>query len=279
MKTHGLILGLLALPACLPLSVRAGLVVEMRLATKSQRPTEQSDVVFSVEKKQARLDITKPKAMSMIMSGQSIITLNPEDRTYTDMSEDKLQEMQQAQSKMMAQMAESMKDMPPQMRAMLEKKMAQAHQGEPDTPLDAGDDESAVLRAAGEKRRVGKWNCALYNYETDSGQLLKQLCVVPIKNFGLSQNDLKAMMTFGEDLLSRHPAMKRSRMSRSIQKFKAEYKRVIGLDKISVYSTEKHAGITTESTVKRIYKKALGPELFEVPEGYKLINPLSRART
>jgi uncharacterized protein DUF4412 len=111
---------------------------------------------------------------------QVLRIINPEKKSYTEMTKADLDAMGAQMSGMMAQMQEQMKNMPPAARAQMEAMMKKVGSTAP---------TGTEYRKAGADK-VGKWACDKYEgYQ--GGQKTSELCTVDPKTLGFTTADFQ----------------------------------------------------------------------------------------
>ncbi len=189
-----------------------------------------------------------------------LITINPADKTYTEMS---LQDLKQAQKQAMewmkslrAQMEEKLKKMPPESREAMQKKLDSLPAGM------FGDEKPAkiTVKATGKKEKINGFPCQEYEVYED-GELSTQYWLAPsvsTQAFDAYQKELsewlEGMGPLGANRLKEW-----------------EYIRDKGFP-IKVTRVKPLAGkISFDREISKVEEKSLDASLFQPPEGYKRV--------
>jgi hypothetical protein len=122
---------------------------------------------------------------TMIFDGarQVIWTIEPEAKSYTEITREDLERVSAQMSQMMAQMQQRMKNMPPERRAQMEQMMRgrgmSMAPGKPEYQKTGSD-------------RVGKWACDKYEHAAD-GVKEDEVCAAGAAALGLAPGDLNVL--------------------------------------------------------------------------------------
>jgi hypothetical protein len=163
-----------------------------------------------------------------------------------------MEEMAAKLEKAKAQMADSMKNMPPQQQAMMKKLMGGKMAGGAADALP-----HYVKKASGEK--AGKWTADRYEAEKGAGNVHK-MWTVPYGTIGLKASDLDAL----------------KEIAKFVEKFgqnKSDYfnfdRKDMGFSGVPVKTDVVEKGKTVSSTLlKEAGPKSFAASTFEVPAGY-----------
>jgi hypothetical protein len=134
-----------------------------------------------------KIEMQGEKGMTSVIfrGGKQVFwMINDQDKTYREMTKAQMEEMAAKLEKAKAQMADSMKNMPPQQQAMMKKLMGGKMAGGAADALP-----HYVKKASGEK--AGKWTADRYEAEKASG--LQKIWTVPYGTLGLKESDLAAL--------------------------------------------------------------------------------------
>jgi hypothetical protein len=126
---------------------------------------------------------------------QVLWIVNPDKKTYSELTKADLDRLGGEMSSAMARMQEQMKNMPPEQRAMVEKMMQGRGMAGMGAPPAA---QKTVYRPAGTDT-VGKWTCSKYDGYQD-GRKTSEVCAVPPETLGFAASDFEVSRQLGEFL-------------------------------------------------------------------------------
>ena len=210
-------------------------------------------------------NFSMPKKFKVVRTGDSKIgnvviarldkglfwTLQPEKKTYTEMTFDDMEQMMtRASAKMdaaMAKMREQMKNMPADQREMMEKMMAGKMPGATDTkPIE--------VKSTGEKKTISGYACTKYSI-TSGGEVTSTMWITKdVKPFASLMNDWKE---FSRRMLA---------MTSRFAKGTADaYK---NLDGFPIQTIMKIGNSEVTTTVTTIEQRSTADNEFEIPAGY-----------
>jgi hypothetical protein len=235
----------------LALSARAGVL----LVSHNQSLTEKKDPLIynvSIDKDRVRIEGVGD-ARSFIYRGdkQLFWIVDNKEKNYMEMTKQDLEAISLKMDSAMVKMQESMKNMPPQQREMMEKMMKSMMPG-------AGARAKTTYKKVAVGEKVGNWSCDKYEGMAEGTKKVEMWITDP-KQLGLGESDyqaIKDMARFFEKLIKN-----------------AENNFGFGIDKdgpqgLPVKTLSFRDGKASFKTeVKEFKKKDFGEGWFEVPAG------------
>lgn len=176
---------------------------------------------------------------------------------YQEMTRQSLEAMKSQMENAMAMMAEQMKNMPPERRAMMEKMMGQGG-GMPMSPP-----EKTTYKKASTGEKIKGWTCTRYEGFV-GGTKTEDVWTVDWRQVGIDASDLSVMQAFGSFFEALAP-------DESFFQFGSEeFERNGGYSGAPVKTIVYEGGaVSHTSEVELIENRALEPTLFELPQGVR----------
>jgi hypothetical protein len=230
------------------------------IVQKTTRGTEAPQV------NQTQIDSTRMRAESTGLSGgkqiimfdgtkQVLTFVDPDKKTYSEMTKADVDSMAAQVAPAMAQMQEMLKSLPPEQRAKYEAAM----KGRGGTLPGAAAPKTVYKKVGTDK--VGKWTCDKYEgYKGD--QKTADICTVDPKVLGFTASDLdvsKQMATFFKSLM---PQM-------ADQGFHVGTVAEQGFSGVPVRQTFTISGQQTVMEITEVSRQAFPDSVFQVPAGYQ----------
>jgi len=215
---------------------------------------------------QTQIDSTRMRAEStgptggkqvVIFDGtkQVLTMIDPDTKTYTEMTKAEVDAMAAQIAPAMAQMQEMLKSLPPEQRAKLE--AAMKGRG---TPGPGAAAPKTVYKKIGTDK-VGKWTCDKYEgYKGD--QKTSELCTVDPKVLGFTASDLAVSGQMAAFFKSFMPQM-------ADQGFKVGTVAEQGFSGVPVRQAFTIAGRQTVMEITDVTRQAFPDSVFQVPAGYQ----------
>ena len=216
---------------------------------------------------QTQIDSTRMRAESTGPTGgkhvvmfdgtkQVLTTIDPDKKTYTEMTKAEVDAMAAQIAPAMAQMQEMLKNMPPEQRAKLE--AAMKGRGMPGSGAAAA--PKTVYKKVGTDK-VGKWTCDKYEgYRGD--QKTSELCTVDPKVLGFTASDLAVAGQMAAFFKSFMPQT-------ADQGLKVGTVAEQGFSGVPVRQTFTIAGHQTVMEITDVTRQTFPDSVFQVPAGYQ----------
>ena len=185
---------------------------------------------------------------------QVMWTINPEKKTYSEMTKADVDRLGGQVSDAMARMQEQMKNMSPEQRAMMERAM----QGRGLPGATAA--QKTEYRKTGTDR-VGKWACDKYEGYRGN-EKVAEVCTVDPKTLGFAVADFNVTREFGEFFKALLP-------QNADRVFALGNAQAQGYAGIPVRRTLTIANTTTTTELTEVSRQTFPPATFEVPAGYE----------
>jgi uncharacterized protein DUF4412 len=183
-------------------------------------------------------------------SAQVMRVIDLDKKTFTEMDQDRLQQMRQQ----MARMEEQMKNLPPQQRAMMEQ-MMRSRGG----TMGAQQAKTEYRQAGSDK--VGRWTCTRFEGFV-AQQKVAELCTVDPKDLGLVASDFDVARQLAEFVRTLMPQMS---AQTSVYGTPAEQ----GFSGVAVRRTAYNNGqISSVSELKELRRETFPASTWEVPAGF-----------
>ena len=266
---HGRFFGAMALFLLGSSSAMAGVVVTATYTKLDTRQASPMTVYIDTDK----LKVVTPDT-TMIFRGDTnrMWVVMPEQRSYTEMTAETMQQMGgqmagaqaqlgAAQAQLQAQLAQ----MPPEQRAMMQQMLA--GRGIPGLggPPGAGSAPPQVSFAkAGGGKTVGSWNCENYS-KTMNGQKEEDLCIAPLTTAGITAADVQVFEKFSafmQPILSSPMVPKMSYMSWN------DMNKAVGFAGMPLDTTTYLQGRPSiQQTVNKIERTAIPAGTYDLPAG------------
>jgi hypothetical protein len=173
--------------AAWPLQAADGILIVEKTTTNGMTRTNQ----IQIEKSRLRAENDTARGKQIIVfdgAAQVLRTINPDAKTYNEMTKADVDRLGGQMQDATAQMQEQMKNMPPAARAQMEAMMR--GRGMPAEPA------KTVYRKTGTDK-VGKWTCDKYEgFQGD--QKTSEVCTVDPKVIGFAATDFEVTKQMGE---------------------------------------------------------------------------------
>ena len=202
---------------------------------------------------------------------KTFTVLNKEQKSYIVMDQKSVKEqavrIKDTQKRLMAQMREQMRNMPPEQRKMVEQKMAEL--GAVDTGKMKPSTFSA--RKTGNTKRVNGIECAVYQSYRDN-RPLGDACIASRKALNLSESDyttLRGMFAFLRDMKMQFAS------GSGVSTPENEMGLFDNIDGLPIKVTNTSGA---QMVLEGISNEALSPDMFNVPAGFTKVdmrNPAS----
>jgi hypothetical protein len=170
-----------------PLQAADGILIVEKTTTNGMTRTNQ----IQIEKSRLRAENDTARGKQIIIfdgAAQVLRTINPDAKTYNEMTKADVDRLGGQMQDAMALMQEQMKNMPPAARAQMEAMM----RGRGMTAEPA----KTVYRKTGTDK-VGKWTCDKYE-GTRGGEKVSELCTVPPATLGFTPGDFEVTRQMAE---------------------------------------------------------------------------------
>jgi hypothetical protein len=263
---HNLALGVTVLVLGLSGNALAGVVVtstETRLDSHEASP-------MTVYVEADRLKVVTPKD-TMIFRGDlnRMWMIDPQRRSYTEMTPEFLQQMSgqmagaQAQlGAASAQLQARLAQMPPEQRAMMEKMMAgRGLGGAPGGP--PAPPQISFVKAGGSKT-VSQWSCDIYR-KTVNGRQEEELCIAPVGRAGLTVADFQVLDRMSAFIA---PVMSSPMVPHSDYMNWNEMNKAIGFQGVPLETiTYSQGQPNLQATVNKIERTTIPANTFDLPAG------------
>ena len=267
MKTASLVTGfalsLFALPAV------AG--VEMDLVTKDPSGNVNESVKLYAQDGKIRMENqggSSSQEMSMIFLGQEFIVVDHNEKSYIIMDEAMVQEMGVKVNAAMQQMQEQLASMPPEQRAMMEQMLEQ----QMGAMMDVAE-EAPPMRV--EETGSGSWasgDCTEYAVFTGDAKT-QDICAAPLSDIEGSDEAMAAfrnMAKFINSLADSMPGAMGAAMAENPMGLMEK------IDGFPVHTIDYYDGeVASETTLQSVDEKSLDAALFDVPAGYRQVDPFA----
>jgi hypothetical protein len=172
-------------------------------------------------------------------------TLNPEKKTYTEMTFDDMEKMVSNGSAQMDKMKEQMKNMPEEQRKMMEKMMGTQN------------DQPVEVKKTGETKSVAGYKCTKFIAFRGEEEVMSLWVTKDLTGFGPLMADWKEF------------AQRMSAMTARFSKGSSDmYKNIDGFP---METTIKIMNNTVTTTVTKVEKRSIPPTEFDIPAGYKKV--------
>lgn len=176
-----------------------GIVLVQRVT--SNGATRTSQVYMTADRMRAEVDMPNAPRQVVIFDGvaQVMYTVDPERKTYMEMTKADVDRMAAQIPAMMAQMKKMFEGMPPEQRAQLE---AQMEKMTGSRAMPGSPDSMKMEFRKGGTDRVGSWTCDAYEMMMN-GRKVGDMCTVRPEALGLTAADFdvsRRMQTFFQAL-------------------------------------------------------------------------------
>lgn len=237
-----LALGLVLAPAA---SVRAGVVIESTDQGPGGSAPTRSKALVGADRVRVEAD---GRVMIWRADKQVLWVLDPEERSYLEMTKQGMGAMADAMKQAQAAMA----DLPPEQRAMVESMMRQGG-GAPAAPKDP-----IAWTPNGAADTVGGRACVGYDGKR-GGKLEQTICAAPFAALGFSESDFGALEQLAEFMKG---------LTGPMAQHQVQGLPDADVPGLPVRAVIKGAGGDHVHEVVRLEKVAVEPSQFEVPAGF-----------
>ena len=196
--------------------------------------------------------VSQPEGGAVIirMDQQKMYNVDPKEKTYSEMTfEEMEQQMKKMSAKMdsqMAQLEESMKDMPPEQRKMMEGMMG--------SKMGKAGAEVRLVRTD-EKKKVSGFNCMKYVAKEGEKDLMTLWATKEVRGFESLRKDYEALT---KRMMSMNPSFMKGLVDAML--------------KVDGFPMETEWGGMTV-LVTKVESRSTGTSEFLVPAGYKQVKP------
>ena len=182
-----------------------------------------------------------------------------DERKYTEMSPETVQQMSAQVSGAMAQMQAQLAQLPPEQRAQIEAMMAQRGGA-----LAAPAQRQVTYTRAGGGKTVGAWRCEQYA-KMVNGQKEEELCMAPIGSVGINADDLKVL----ESISTMMGPITQQAPNRGDYLSLDAVNKAIGFQGIPLETVYYSDGKPERrNTVSKIDRTSIPASTFEIPPGF-----------
>jgi hypothetical protein len=203
-----------------------------------------------------------PKKFKIVMGGEgnatilrydreTMIMLNPAEKTYSEVSFADLERMtKKAGAKMdqkMAELQEKLKDMPEDQRKMVEQMMGNKIPGVKNKP------KLEVVKS-GDTKKISGYSCSRYIVNRDGKEILSVWVTKDVKGFEAIRKDLDEIQ---QRMAATNPMIAKGTME--------------GLRQIDGFTIETDFGDTMKEVVFKVESRSIPAKEFEIPEGFKKV--------
>lgn len=247
----------------------AGVVYEIEVTDHSARKPTTDQVRTSVEGRSLKMEFDAEKRESeMIFRGEpgEMIMVDHEDREYTVIDQETIAQIAAQMSQVDQQLAEALKNVPPEQRPMIERmmkqRMPQMQSAPPRTKIE--------VVATGERDTLHGYPCVRYDVLED-GRKARELWVTDWDNVEGSEEVVelfKEMAGFFQQMLDALPRFGASGNRGFDDNMFAFMDRMNGFPVVTrEFSSQ--GELTDESVLRSVESRSLDPAEFEPPAGYK----------
>lgn len=214
---------------------------------------ERTEEMWAVPK--MMMGVTKETGETFIvrLDKELFITIDPKEKTYSEMTfaemEGMMKKMGGRMDARMAEMQKKLAEMPEEQRKMVEKMMSSKMPG---TAKDA----KVEVENTGDKKTINGFACTKYAVTQDGKEAMTLWVTKSVKGFESMRKDWQQ---FSERMMAMNPMGGKG--------LGEAFKKIDGFP----IQTEMGQGMT--STVTKIEEKTAPASAFEVPAGYKKVNP------
>jgi ElaB/YqjD/DUF883 family membrane-anchored ribosome-binding protein len=205
-----------------------------------------------------------PKKFKIVMGGEgnatiirydkeTMIMLNPAEKTYSELSFADLEKMsKKAGAKMdqkMAELREKLKDMPEDRRKMVEQMMGNKVPGAKNEP------KLEVVKS-GDTKKISGYSCSRYIVNRDGKEILSVWATKDVKGFKAIRKDLDESQ---RRMAAMNPMIAKGAME--------------AMKQIDGFPIETDFGDTMKEVVFKVEGRSIPAKEFEIPEGFKKVKP------
>jgi hypothetical protein len=238
-------------------AARAGVVVEQEQREPGAKAATGRTVV-SLDTGRVRVETATTDGEKQVLifraERRAVWILDPGEGTYYELSAAQVEKMRARMESAQREMAEQLAQLPPEQRRAVEQMMGQRMGGA--APLE--------VRALGGTQTVGTFTCARYDL-LRGGERLQEVCAAPLEQLHMAAEEFASLAELGrlfEPLGQQAP----SEQWNALEK----------LDGFPVKTvTYRDGQPVLEERVVRAERQTLVPNLFELPPGYRRVEPES----
>jgi Domain of unknown function (DUF4412) len=234
-----------------PLQAADGILIVEKTTTGGTTRTNQ----IQIEKNRLRAENDTARGKQIIVFdgvAQVLRTINPDAKTYSEMTKADVDRVGGQMQDAMAQMQEQMKNMPPAARAQMEAMMR--GRGMPAAPA------KTEYRKTGTDR-VGKWTCDKYEgFQGD--QKVSEICTVDPKVLGFAAADFDVTRQMGAFFQQMLP-------QQANQMFTIGQAETQGFSGIPVRRTSTIANVQTTTELTDVTRQNFPDASYAVPAGFQ----------
>ncbi|MFQ5963913.1 MAG: DUF4412 domain-containing protein [Candidatus Scalinduaceae bacterium] len=242
----------------------AGVIITTENRGLEGTPPEITTSKIYIEGKKMRIDTNASQTMSghsMIYRGDLNLIWNiDEDRKkYIEMDKNTVDAMGSQISQAMKQMQESMAQMPPEQRKMMESMMKGT------MPQMQPKKATTMIENTGKKDKINGYSCTWYDVLLN-GEKVREMCVSNLSEIGIKKETLNVFKDMSRFFSGITEAMKSSPMSQMNENPFSEFEKLEGYP--IIVRRYKGSTVIEESSFKSIEHKKINKTFFEIPSGY-----------
>jgi len=250
----------------------AGVIVEMvskDLASSQESPADR----MYAQGEMLRMESSEEDGGHMIFRDGAMLIINHSEKSFYRMDENSMAQVSSQMSEAMKQMQEQMAQLPPEQRAMMEK-MMKGRMPAGMSPQTSSPLPELRMEATG-KNQVSEYSCEMW--EVFRGEeKIRELCAVSIDDLGgiaEAMEAFKAMAGFSRKMMESVQQMPFANIAENPYQFMDQ------LDGFPVLTREfKDGRAISETLLKSVTQETLDENLFQVPKGYRELDPFNRDR-
>jgi hypothetical protein len=242
---HFMIAALLLCSATFTFVQGQGLYWQSTTEGAAGKHTEESFAVSKMFKMVRTSGTNDGSIMIARLDKQLFWTLNPEKKTYTEMTFDDMEKMMSKGSAQMDKMKEKMKTMPEEQRKMMEKMMG------------VQNDQPVEVKKTGETKSVAGYKCTKFIALRGEEEVMTLWVTKDLTGF-------EPLMADWKEFSQRMSAMT-ARFSKGTSEM---YKNIDGFP---METTIKIMNNTVTTTVTNVEKRSIPSAEFDIPAGYKKV--------
>jgi hypothetical protein len=243
-----LIIGIMALIALLPLTVaRADVTFEMKHNDASQTIRVAPD----------KIDIVTGATQTIFRGDKEVLWVcDPEQKTYYEITKEQAQKLGEQAASAMSQMQETLKNLPPEQRAAVEKMMA--------SKMKPAAESKRVIKPLDQKKTINGFDCSGYQVLTDAGTT--EIWAADLKTLKLDSKDLSAFKELAEFVKGMTRGMEQ--MTDLAKDFEHPQEgQVPGFPVLTIF-TDKDSKEVWRTELVKVDQSAIAASAFELPEGF-----------
>lgn len=237
-------------------SINAGIVVKMKETSENMKMNMQSTMYLEKDRLRMEAMGDEQKQIIIFRGDKNVFwTINPEEKSYFEMTQADIQKMKAQMEKTKQMMMEQMKNMPEEQKKMMEEMMP--------SNMNMSETVKTTYSKQSSGVKVGKWNCTHF-IGSKNGKKSEEIWVADWDQIGVSKNDLSVLQKMGEFFQAL------SQEASDFFEFGTEaWEKQIGMSGAPMRSVHYMDGkISEQSEVTDVTKKDLDSSMFELPAGY-----------